>query len=50
MAQAFESVAIYLDFENLRANLVEHAHGQGAYLANRFRPQDEVIDLETIVE
>lgn len=50
MAQAPESVAIYWDFENLHANLVDQAHGQGAYLANRFRPQDEVIDVETIVE
>jgi NYN domain/OST-HTH/LOTUS domain len=50
MAQASESVAIYWDFENLHANLVDQAHGQGAYLANRFRPQDEVVDVETIVE
>jgi hypothetical protein len=50
VAQASESVAIYWDFENLHANLVDQVHGQGAYLANRFRPQDEVIDVETIVE
>ena len=50
MAQASESVAIYWDFENLHANLVDQAHGQGAYVANRFRPQDEVIDVGTIVE
>lgn len=50
MAQASESVAIYWDFENLHANLVDQAQGQGTYLANRFRPQDEVIDVETIVE
>jgi hypothetical protein len=50
MAQASESVAIYWDFENLHANLVDQAHGQGTYVANRFRPQDEVIDVETIVE
>lgn len=50
MAQASESVAIYWDFENLHANLVDQAHGQGVYLANRFRPQEEVINVETIVE
>lgn len=50
MAQASESVAIYWDFENLHAKLVDQAHGQGAYVANRFRPQDEAIDVETIVE
>jgi hypothetical protein len=50
MAQASESVAICWDFEKLHANLVDQAHGQGSYLANGFRPQDEVIDVETIVE
>jgi hypothetical protein len=50
MAQASESVAIYWDFENLHANLVDQAHGPGTYLTNRFRPQDEAIDVETIVE
>lgn len=50
MAQASESVAIYWDFENLHANLMDQAHGQGAYQASRFRPQDEVIDIQTIVE
>jgi hypothetical protein len=28
MAQASESVAIYWDFENLHANLVDQAHGR----------------------
>lgn len=50
MAHATESVAIYWDFENLHANLIDQAHGQGAYLASRFRPQEEVIHVETIVE
>ncbi|URI10925.1 NYN domain-containing protein [Aquincola tertiaricarbonis] len=50
MAIATESVAIYWDFENLHANLMDQAHGQGAYLASRFRPQEEVIHVETIVE
>lgn len=50
MAQGSESVAIYWDFENLHANLVDLAYGQGAYQAQRFRPQDEVINVETIVE
>lgn len=50
MAHAAESVAIYWDFENLHANLMDQAQGQGAYLASRFRPQEEVIDVGTIVE
>ena len=50
VARASESVAIYWDFENLHANLLDQAHGQGTYQASRFRPQDAVIDVETIVE
>lgn len=50
VAQPAESVAIYWDFENLHANLIDQAHGQGAYLASRFRPQDDVIDIATIIE
>lgn len=50
MAQSAESVTIYWDFENPHANLVDQAHGQGAYLASRFRPQDDVIDIATITE
>ena len=50
MAHAAESVAIYWDFENLHANLVDQTHGPGAYQANRFRQQDEMINVETIVE
>lgn len=34
MAHAAESVAIYWDLENLHANLVDQAHGQGVYLAS----------------
>ena len=47
MAQASESVAIYWDFVNPHANLVDRAHGRGDHLANRFRPQDEVIGPES---
>lgn len=50
MAQAAESVALYWDFENLHAGLVDQAGGAGTYAASRFRPQDEVIDISAIIE
>lgn len=48
--QTAETVAIYWDFENLHASLVDQANGTGTYVTNRFRPQDEVIDISTIIE
>lgn len=50
MAQPAESVALYWDFENLHAGLVDQQFGPGSYLANRFRPQDALIDVAGIVE
>jgi len=47
-----DSVAIYWDFENLHAALLEARYGDGAYSnpANRFKPQEPVIDIQAIVE
>lgn len=50
LGQAAESVALYWDFENLHAGLVDQAQGAGAYAVSRFRPQDEIIDVSTIIE
>lgn len=50
MGQTAESVALYWDFENLHASLVDQAQGTGAYAASRFRPQEEIIDISTIIE
>lgn len=50
MGQTVESVALYWDFENLHASLVDQVHGTGTYAASRFRPQDEIIDVSTIIE
>ncbi len=50
MAQASDSVALYWDFENLHASLVDQASGAGTYYASRFRPQDPLIDISTIME
>ncbi len=50
VGQTAETVAIYWDFENLHASLVDQAQGAGTYSTNRFRPQDAIIDISTIIE
>lgn len=46
------SVALYWDFENLHAGLVEARQGEGAYAKqdNRFKPQEPLIDVQAVVE
>lgn len=48
--QIAETVAIYWDFENLHASLVDQEHGTGTYEATRFRPQEEIVHISTIIE
>ena len=46
------SVALYWDFENLHAGLLEAKQGEGAY-ANpdiRFRPQEPLVDVQALVD
>ena len=50
MESSAETVALYWDFENLHASLVDQAHGQGTYAASQFRPQDRIVDIATIIE
>lgn len=50
LEQAAETVAIYWDFENLHASLIDQAHGSGTYASTQFRPQDRIIDIATIIE
>lgn len=45
-----DSVAIYWDFENLHAGLLDQAQGQGTYLGSRFKPQEVVVDVVAIAE
>ena len=47
-----KSVAIYWDFENLHAGLIEGKYGEGAYAKqdNRFKPQEPLIDVQALVE
>lgn len=46
------SVAIYWDFENLHAGLLEAKYGEGAYAKqdNRFKPQEPLVDVQALVE
>ena len=46
------SVAIYWDFENLHAGLVEEKFGEGSYGKpdNRFKVQEPLVDIQAIVE
>lgn len=47
-----QSVALYWDFENLHASLVEDRFGEGAYNKpdGRFKAQEPLIDVQAIVE
>ena len=46
------SVALYWDFENLHAGLIEARYGEGAYAKqdNRFKAQEPLVDVQAIVE
>ena len=46
------SVALYWDFENLHAGLVEAKYGEGAYAKqdNRFKVQEPLVDVQAVVE
>ena len=46
------SVALYWDFENLHAGLMESQYGEGSYTKpdNRFKPQEPLVDVQAIVE
>lgn len=46
------SVALYWDFENLHAGLVEAKYGEGTYSKpdNRFKPQEPLVDVQAVVE
>jgi hypothetical protein len=44
------SVAIYWDFENIHASLIEQLKGVGAYKQTRFSPQDPVVNVAALME
>jgi hypothetical protein len=45
-----EAVALYWDFENIHASLLDQQQGYGTYRATCFRPQEELIDVSAITE
>ncbi len=42
-------IALYWDFENLHAALLEERDGPGAYQASKFRPQDPVVEIQPVL-
>jgi hypothetical protein len=46
------SVAMYWDFENLHAGVLEAKYGDGTYAKpdNRFKPQEPLVDIQALVE
>jgi uncharacterized protein (TIGR00288 family) len=44
------NVAIYWDFENLQASLVEKKGGSGAYGRTKYQAQEALIDIESIMD
>lgn len=50
MADSETGVAIYWDFENVHACLVDDREGEGAYRTGRFRPQEPLVDIDPVVE
>ena len=44
------SVAIYWDFENIHASLIEQLKGVGAYKQTRFSPQEPVVNVAALME
>jgi hypothetical protein len=50
MAGADAAVAIYWDFENVHACMVDDAEGDGAYRSTRFKPQEPVVDTDPVME
>lgn len=46
------AVALYWDFENLHAGLMEARYGEGAYAKQdtRFKPQEPLVDVQAVVD
>lgn len=50
MSRDESSVAVYWDFENIHASLVDGAGGTGTYRQSRFTPQEPLVDVEALME
>lgn len=44
------SVAIYWDFENIHASLIDELKGTGTYRQTRFTPQEPVVNVAALME
>jgi hypothetical protein len=44
------SVAIYWDFENIHASLIDHMKGDGTYRQSRFSPQEPIVNVAALME
>lgn len=44
------TVAIYWDFENIHASLLDQAKGSGTYKQVRFSSQEPIVDVEALME
>ena len=43
-------VAVYWDFENVHASLLDELRGDGAYRRSFFAPQETIVDLEPVLD
>ena len=50
MPERTSNVAIYWDFENIQASLVEKKSGPGGYGRTKFQPQELLIDVDSVME
>lgn len=50
MSPEHTSVAIYWDFENIHAGLVDQRFGAGTYKQARFTPQEPIVSVEALME
>jgi uncharacterized LabA/DUF88 family protein len=50
MADSDSGVAVYWDFENVHACLMDELDGEGAYRRAWFRPQEPLVDIDPVVE
>jgi uncharacterized protein (TIGR00288 family) len=50
MSDPTSNVAIYWDFENIQASLVEKRGGPGGYGRTKFQAQEALIDVDSVME
>ena len=43
-------IAIYWDFENIHACLIDREYGREEYINNRYRPQPPIVQIEPVID